>query len=73
MSKSTINRRRKEGESTKAAAKRLAQGEVGDFVTGAAQEWLSNKKRKPLKKKAPPKKVETAAPSNNVPKNKKRR
>lgn len=46
--KSTINRRRKEGESTKAAARRLAADKDAGIGHEAAKRWLANKK--PVKK-----------------------
>ncbi len=66
MSKSTINRRRKEGESTRAAAMRLAQETPPNVGSIAAKTWLDNKKQKSVKKVAPPKKT-AEAPINNTP------
>lgn len=71
MSKTTINRRRNEGESLKSAAKRLAGNTEDSVGTKAAQAWLTAKKYKP-NKKAPTAKPMEAAPITNGTKTKRR-
>jgi len=59
--KKTINQRRKEGESTKVAAERLAADKDAGVGHDAAKIWLANKARKPAKKHVPKLASETAA------------
>lgn len=60
--KSIINRRRKEGESTKTAARRLAADGDAGIGHEAAKKWLANKK--PVKKNVRAKEPAVVATTN---------